>query len=335
MKNPRIAIVGAGAVGGITAAVLKKSGYDVKLVTKHPEVAKKISSEGMHVFGKCGDISIKIPSVASVSDLDGKYDFAFIATKGYDMVSVAKDLLPFLDENSRIISMQNGICEEELAKIVSTQRTIGCVVGWGATMHEPATSEMTSAGEFVIGNWERERDEKLIEIMKMLNPIAPVKITDNILSERYSKLIVNSCITTLGAISGLLLGKMLMMKKARNLFIRIIEEAMQVANKMGINVPPYAGKLDYYKFLGNGFFAGLKRHITILVIGFKYRKLKSSSLQSLERGKRTEVDNYNGYITRKGMEFGVETPVNKKLIEMVKEIEAGKSEISPQNIINF
>jgi 2-dehydropantoate 2-reductase len=331
MKNPRIVVIGAGAVGGVMAAVLKKSGYDITMVVKYPELATKISSEGVHVFGKCGDLKIQIPCVVSVSELEGIIDFAFIATKGYDMPAVAKDLLPFLNEDSRVVSLQNGICEEELAKIVGKHRTIGCVVGWGATMHEPGVSEMTSTGEFIIGNWEGQEYGRLREIMQMLNRISQVKFSNNIFSELYSKLIVNSCITTLGAISGMLLGEMLLKKKARNIFIRIIIEAMAVADAMQLDVPPYAGKLDYYKFRKKGFLSGIRRHVTILVIGFKYRKLKSSSLQSLERGKKTEVDYYNGYITAKGIEYGVETPVNKKLTEMVKEIEDGKRKISSQN----
>jgi len=188
---------------------------------------------------------------------------------------------------------------------------------------------------FVIGNWEGKQDDRLGEIKEILEHLMPVKVSDDIFSELYSKLIINACITTLGAVSGLLLGKMLMKKKTRDLFIRIIFEAMAVADAIGLNVPPYSGKLDYYKFRNKGFFSGIKRHLTILVIGFKYRKLKSSSLQSLERGKRTEVDNYNGYITLKGLEYKVETPVNKKLTEMVKEIEAGKRKISPLNFSDF
>jgi len=335
MKNARIAVIGAGAVGGVIAAALKNSGYDVNLVAKYPELAKKVASEGIHVFGKCGDFTIKIPSVASVSGLDGTYDFAFMATKGYDMPAAARDLLPFLDEDSRVVCMQNGICEEDLAKIVGAQRTVGCVVGWGATMHEPGVSEMTSTGEFIIGNWEGQEYGRLREIMQMLNRIAQVKFSNNIFSELYSKLIINSCITTLGAISGLLLGEMLLRKKCRNIFIQVIIEAMAVADAMKLDVPPYAGKLDYYKFRKTGFLSGMKRHITLLAIGFKYRRLKSSSLQSLERGRKTEVDNYNGYITAKGIEYGIETPVNKKLTEMVKEIESGKRKINPDNFNEF
>jgi len=219
VKNPKIIIVGAGAVGGITAAILKKSGYEVSLATKHPDLATKILQEGIHAFGYWGDIRIKVPAVASVSDLDGNYDIALIATKGYDMPEAAAKLLPYLREDSRVVSMQNGICEDKLAEVVGMEQTIGCVVGWGATMRNPGEIEMTSGGEFVVGNWKRERDDQLEIIRGILNHIVPARISDNIESSLYSKLIINSCITTLGVISGLYLGEILAIKKARDISI--------------------------------------------------------------------------------------------------------------------
>jgi len=331
MKDIKIAIIGAGAVGGITAAILQKSGYNVHIVAKHPDLAIKISREGIRVFGYCGDIRIKVPAVASVSDMDGNYNLAMIATKGYDMAEAAEKMLPYLRDDSRVISMQNGICEDDLAEVVGVERTVGCVVGWGATMRYPGEVEMTSGGEFVIGNWKHEKDEWLENIRGILSNIVPTRISDNIESSLYSKLIINSCITTLGVISGLYLGEILVRKKARNIFIKIISEAIAVADAMGLKVEPFAERLDYYSFLKEGFLSNVKRHLTIRVIGYKYRKLKSSSLQSIERGKRTEVDNYNGYIARKGKEYGIQTPVNEQLTKMVKKIEEGRRKITPDN----
>ncbi|KPK86285.1 MAG: hypothetical protein AMS27_05435 [Bacteroides sp. SM23_62_1] len=331
MKDFRIAVIGAGAVGGITAAILRKSGLDVSLVTKHPQLAMKISHEGIHAFGHCGDIWINVPAVPAISDLEGYFDLAMIATKGYDMSEAAEKVLPYLRDDSRVISMQNGICEDDLANVVGKERTVGCVVGWGATMRHPGEVEMTSGGEFVIGNWKREKDIWLEDICGILNYIVPTRISDNIESSLYSKLIINSCITTLGVISGLYLGEILAIKKARDILIHIISEAIKVANAMGIEVEPFAGKLDYYSFLKKGLLSNFKQHLTIRVIGYKYRKLKSSSLQSIERGKRTEVNNYNGYIAIKGKENGIKTPVNEQLTRMVKEIEEGKRKITPEN----
>jgi 2-dehydropantoate 2-reductase len=83
---------------------------------------------------------------------------------------------------------------------------------------------------------------------------------------------------------------------------------------------------------GNGILDKLRRHLTIRVVGIKYRNLKSSSLQSLERGRLTEIDYFNGYISQKGKLLGVLCPVNDRLTQMVKEIEAGKRKIAEANL---
>lgn len=325
-------MVGAGAIGGVSAAILAREQHDIWLVAKHPELAQKISTEGISVSGFCGDFRMVVQTVAHPGELSGHFDYVFMATKADALIKAAREILPFIHEQSRVISMQNGICEEALASVVGRMRTIGCVVGWGATMIAPGKVEMASGGEFVIGNWERDQDEKLEEVADILRYILPTETSYKILSHLYSKVIINSCITTLGAISGLFLGDMLSRRHVRNIFIEIIREAIAVADAMELEVKPYAGKLDYYKFLGPGMMASFKRHLTIRLIGFKYRKLKSSSLQSLERGRKTEIDFFNGYISLKGKEFGVNTPVNSRLTRMVREIENGMRSISVNSL---
>jgi len=331
-KAIRICVIGPGAIGGVVAGVLAREGYNIQLVAKHPELAERINNNGIEVAGTCGNFTQKIPSVALPNELDGTFDYVLIATKADGLVEAAIGILPFLHPNSRVVSMQNGICEEMLADVVGENRTIGCVVGFGGTMHEPGRVEMTSGGELIIGNWKRESGKELERLALILNYVVETRITGEIFQELYSKLIINACVTTLGAICGQYLGKMLARRNNRNLFIEVIREAVAVGNAMGIQIPPgAAGKLDYYKFLAPGLLSGFKRHVFIRVIGMKYRRLKSSSLQSLERGRKTEVDNYNGYITRKGKELGVATAVNEQLTSMIKEIEEGKRPISPEN----
>jgi len=328
----RICIIGAGAIGGVVAGILVREGADITLVTKHANAAELISTSGIKVSGSCGEFTIPIPSVAYPEELKGKFEYVLIATKAEGLVDAAKGILPFLYANSRVVSMQNGICEELLAGVVKAERTIGCVVGFGGSMHAPGVVEMTSGGEFILGNWKEQRDEALEILAKILSPVVETRISDEIFQELYSKLIINSCITTLGAVCGLYLGEMLAKRFTRKLFIAIIREAIDVADAMGIRVPPGAsGKLNFYKFLSPGIFSELKRHLTIRVIGMKYSKLKSSSLQSLERGRSTEVENYNGYIATKGRELSVSVPVNEQLTRMIREIEEGKRKISADN----
>ncbi len=168
----------------------------------------------------------------------------------------------------------------------------------------------------------------------MLEQIVPTRISDNIMGELYSKLIVNSCINSLGVLTGLYLGQMLAIKKVREIFLEIMREAMSVADAMGIKVEPGGGgKLDYYKLLApKGRIADFKRHVVVRIIGFKYRRLKSSSLQSLERGKQTEVDYLNGYICKQARNYGLPTPINDAVVAMIKEIEAGKRRMSLDNL---
>ncbi len=333
-KDSKIVVVGAGAIGGISAAFIKKAGWDPVLVCKHQQTVDISASPGIHVAGTKGDHTVALKAVKHISDLTGPQDYIFLATKANDCLEAAQALLPFLKPESLVISLQNGICEDALAEIIGRERVIGCVVGWGATHRGPAELEATSEGEFVIGNIDHRPDERLAPIKEMLDVVYPTRISGNIMGELYSKLIINACINSLGVIGGVKLGRLLANNKARRIFFELMHEAMAVAEAMQIKVAPAGGgKLDYYKLLaGKGIQANLKRYLTMRIIGFKYRKIKSSSWQSLERGRRTEIDYLNGYICEKGKAFGVTTALNDAVRTMVVEIENGKRPMSLENL---
>lgn len=333
-KDAKTAVIGAGAIGGITAAGLTRAGYDVEVVSKHQETADRALSPGLHIFGVCGERRVPVHAVKDIRDLSGPKDIVFLATKATEAVEAARDLLPYLEQDSLLVSLQNGICEDALADVVGRDRVVGCVVGWGATMHGPGELEMTSTGEFVIGNIDHRPDPRLQPIEAMLGGIVPTRISDNIMGELYAKLIINSCINSLGALTGLYLGELLAQRAIRDIFLEVMREAMAVATAMKIKVEPAAGgKLDYYQFLASsGKIAQFRRHLMVRIIGFKYRRLKSSSLQSLERGKPTEIRYLNGYICDQGRKHGIATPVNNALVSMIEEIEAGSRSITPENL---
>lgn len=327
-----VLVIGAGAVGGITAALMKKDGYDVEIVSKHPDYALLIKEKGLSVSGASGNLKVKMPAYASISEVKKKKDLILLATKATDMIEAAEEIKDILKENGSVISMQNGICVDDLATVLGMSRVIGCITGWGATMDSQGELTMTSSGDFIIGYPVKQPDDYLKSIGHVLSSVVPVKLTDNLMGHLYAKLIINSCITSLGAICGLYLGEMLSKKKVRKIFIEIIREAVLVADKMNIRLEIFGDKLDFNKFIkGNNFIAELRRHIFIMVIGFRYRKLKSSSLQSLERGKPTEVDYLNGYVVRNGERLKIDVPVNKAIVRIIHEIEQKKRKISYDN----
>jgi len=331
-KDLSFLVVGAGAVGGITAAILRKNGYDVEIVCKYDDYARLISEHGMEVNGICGSFTVKIPAYTSLADVIGKKDAILHATKATDMIEAARNMKGILKKNGYVISMQNGICEDDLGEVIGRDKIIGCVTGWGATMEAQGRMIMTSTGDFILGYPDREPDEFLDQAAEALSCIVHVRTTDNIMGHLYSKLIINSCITSLGAVCGLYLGRMLSIAKVRRIFIEIIKEAVEVADKMNIKVEVFGGRLDFRKFIrGNDFFSDLRRHLLIMIIGFRYRRLKSSSLQSIERGRPTEVDYFNGYIVRNGLHHGVSVPVNSEIVRMIHEIESKVRGISLNN----
>ncbi len=328
-EEMNIVVVGAGA---IVASFMKKSGYNVEIVCKYEDYAAKISEQGLLISGANGIHTVKIPAVAKISQLEGKKDIVFMTVKVPDLEQATIDIKPFLKEDSVVVTLENGIVEEQMVKWVGVERTIGGVTGFGATLHEKGKAEMTSSGHFDIGTLQNYQNPNIKFVKELLETTLPTNITDNIIGALFSKLIVNACITSLGAVCGLYLGEMLAIKKIRRIFIEIMREAVKVAQAADIQIPPYDGKLDYYSVPEkDGFFAELKWHILIRVIGMKYKKLKSSSLQSLERGKLTEIHSLNGYIVDKGNQFSIPTPINAKIVEIIEKIEASTQKIELKN----
>jgi 2-dehydropantoate 2-reductase len=269
---------------------------------------------------------------ATISQVKEEKDIILLATKATDITEAAHDLKSILKKDGFLISLQNGICEDDLALIIGKERIIGCVTGWGATMESMGKLVMTSKGDFIVGYPGKKPDEILSDIGGLLSVVVPVRTTDNITGHLYSKLIINSCITSLGAICGLYLGKMLMIRKIRRIFIEIVREAVAVAEKMNINIEVFAGRLDFKEFISHkGFLSDIHRHLLLVVIGFKYRRLKSSALQSLERGKQTEIDFLNGYIVRNAAELDVPVPVNDVIVNIIHQIENKKRKITLSN----
>src|SRR6056297_3388027 len=112
--HPRIGVIGAGAIGGITAALTKQAGYDVEIVCKYENLARQINETGVHLHGFCGEHRVPMPAVAEIKDMKADKDLILLATKATDLVPAAQALMPLLTPDTLVVSLQNGICEETL-----------------------------------------------------------------------------------------------------------------------------------------------------------------------------------------------------------------------------
>lgn len=334
----RIAVIGVGAIGGPIAAHLVENGIDLIGVTKHPELAETIQERGLQLQGVEKSRLVRMKAVPLIEDLEGHFEIVFLAMMATEVRQAAKAILPYLRDDSVCVTLQNGIVEDMVAAIVGRSRVVSAVVVWASTMAEPSVVEVTSNGQFVIGLLDETGNQsRLREVETLLGYCQPVTITDNIYGALFAKLTINACLNGLGAISGQTCGEILASERTRRLFMGIATEAIIVASRMGIKIENI-GVFDIQRVAlsetdSEASFA--EKHSILEALGQIIKDVKSSSLQSLERGRKTEIDFLNGYIAKKGKELGVATPINSTVTQLVKEIETGKRKMAPDNLMEL
>ncbi|MDA3881447.1 MAG: ketopantoate reductase family protein [Prolixibacteraceae bacterium] len=329
----KILVIGAGAIGTVTAGILSSKKFDVEIVCNNEQKASAINRQGLHYRIRKRKYNSRIKAFSSIVSTSGNYNYVLLATKSFDMIEPARQVLDKLTPDGLIVSMQDGFCEEELSGVAGSNRIVGGMIGWGATLNPDCSSTMSSGGDIIIGMLDGSDDPRLDNLQYLLGHISSTKVVGNINEHIFSKLIINSCVTTLGAISGLNIGSLITNTNLRNIFLKVIEEAIEIANALKIEIPEYSGRINYYELVqGKSLYHRIRKHLSIRIFGIKYRNVKSSALQSLERGEQTEIDYLNGFLLQKAKETGIEIPVNKQLVKMVHEIEEGKRKIGYSNL---
>ena len=167
---------------------------------------------------------------------------------------------------------------------------------------------------------------------------AGAQVTLNVPSASYPTIqsAINAAINALGVLTGQPLGELLRDRGARDALSRVYSEVIDTARANGIEPE----RVNFNPFLlytphGAGWWMRWRKDLLARVVGFKYRKLRSSSLQSLERGRKTEVDSLNGYVVKQAAKVGLRVPVNARLVELIHEIEDGSRTLGPANMADL
>ena len=330
----RYAIYGAGSLGTVLGAYMSRAGVPVDLINRNRAHVEALNENGAKISGTT-DMTVPVRAILPY-EMEGIYDVIFLMTKQLENREVVTKLLPFLGESSVLVTLQNGIPEPEIAEIVGPQRTIGCVVEWGATLKGPGECELTSDPDsmsFHMGRMEGITDDQLILVKSLLEKMCPVEIEENLLGVRWSKLLINA--TGLGTVMGGRFGDVSEDKEARPVALACMKECIDVGQAAGAVFAPVQGKditkLFYYKNDLKKAFANFLLPIAMK----KHRLIEPSMLQDLKKGKRCEVDAINGVVCAWGKKTGIPTPVNDKIVEIIKKEQAGELPLSRENIRLF
>ena len=330
-------LVGAGSVGGTLAVLMQDGGVKLDVLEINEARAQSLREKGITLTGAKGEHTQKFDAYSSASELPGDYDICIIATKYQALLPALNGVMDKLSPDCIVAAVQNGLCIDMIVPVVGADRAVGVMIGFGATMLAPDRVEMTSGGEFYIGMADGSHPPRLDTLREMFGKVLPTKISDDIRGRLWSKLIVNSCINATAAITGETLGNIVSDKRARRRFLDIAREDYTVARALGVKVPKYGAFLEYRALMlpRNRVYDALCEGVVMLVGKSKYAKVKPSTLQALERGEKTEIDIFNGYVAKKAAEVGVDAPVSVKITEMIREIERGERKITPDNLNEF
>jgi 2-dehydropantoate 2-reductase len=323
--------MGLGGIGGIVSAHLLEQGIDVVPVSTNKTIRDTVSSAGFWVSGD-GETRIVPGQAYEAPPLDGRgFDYVFLATQPPQVEVAARTAVGALADDGVMVVLQNGLCEERIAKMIGKERVIGAIIAWGASMVGPGRYQRTSAGGFTVGRMEGAPDERCEELAVMLECIGPVQLTSNLRGARWSKLALNCNISSIGTVGGDRLGNLLAHRFVRRLALEVMTEVVEVARAEGVTLEKVAGTLDLEKLAltpqdraANGSASLVKKHAILLAVGARYRRLRSSMLSAIERGRRPAVDYLNGEVVSRGDRHGILTPVNATLQRTIHRIADGE-----------
>ncbi|RVT96014.1 2-dehydropantoate 2-reductase [Rhodovarius crocodyli] len=341
----RIAIMGAGAVGGYVGAHMVAAGHDVVFIDAWQAHVDAIRDQGLTIrhLRDVPDLTVQAQAVTDVSRARGPFDIAFISVKSYDTVASTAAIAPLLAKDGFVVSLQNGLNEDAIASVVGADRVLGAIassitvelVGPGlvrrASGKQGAAHTVFRVGEMTGGASDRAR-----QVGKLLELSDSTTVTDSLLDERWTKLIINAMGNGIAAATGLVSRDAVADDRIRGVSARLGSEAVRVAQGLGRHLgeilhldPETIARAGEGDPEAKATFDAQRLADTQKPGGGAHLP---SMGQDIAKGRRTEIEFLNGLVVTRGRELGIPTPVNAALVEVVKKVEAGQVPPAPDLI---
>jgi 2-dehydropantoate 2-reductase len=336
MMIRRIGIMGAGAIGSVVGGMLTKAGYDVTLIDQWPPHIEAMKANGLKLSGSCGDhvVPVKALQLYEAQGIQEPFDAAFLAVKAYDTEWATAFIMRYLAEpDGVIVDFQNGINDERVAAVAGRHRTLGCVITISAGMYEPGRAMRTDrGGGFKIGELDGEETARTHELVEIMTNVAESHVTTNLFGDRWSKLAVNSMANPIAGLSGYGSNEVRTLEAPRGIAIQVAAEVIKVGRTAGYEIEPLMG-IEAQKFVD----AAEGRNVQALhdEMAAGARGLaggRPSLLQDVIRGRRTEIEELNGYVVAEGRRLGVPTPFNEAIVREVTHHGVGTLQPDPKNL---
>ena len=298
----KIAVMGAGAVGGYYGARLAAAGSDVSFIARGAHL-DAIRKNGLRVVSPLGDVTIDPAKATDDPGEVGPVDIVLLMVKLYDVAPAAKQIAPMLGANTGVVALQNGVeAPDILADTIGRERVMGGSIYIPAKIEEPGV--IVHGGGFakaVFGELKGGTSDRAEALLRAFQDAGvDSEITEDVESTLWTKFVLLSAVSATHAITRGPAGPVLQDPDMREMFIAAMRETEAVARARGVH-------LD----------ADIVAQQLKLADDFP-PDAKASLLQDLEAGKRLEVGYLSGTVSRLGAELGVPTPVHSTIYAALK-----------------
>jgi len=329
MEEAAVLVVGAGAIGGITAARMACAVRRVVVLDADGAHVARLRDPGLQwEEPEVGERMQALEAVTSPDALDGAFDFALVGVKAPHHRAALEPLVARGGIDA-FVSLGNGLIQDGLAERVGRERLLACLVEWAGTNAGPGRLIRDTVGPMVVGELDgavRERTERLA---RCLAPVGEVRVSRAIRGQIWSKLLVNTAFTGLSAVSGLRYGAVAAHRDGRRAALAVWAEGVRVGQAEGLALEPVLGVEPHELVVGPDgdetvADAALERMMAVA------GNSKPSMLQDLEAGRATEVDVVNGGVAQRGRAHGIPTPVNDRVVALVHAMEREERAPAPE-----
>lgn len=300
---PRVAVVGAGAVGGFFGGMLARAGAHVTLIGRqsHVDVWKR---EGLFLDSIHFQEAIAVEAstdIAACADAE----LVLFSVKSPDTEATARQLATHVRRDALIVSLQNGVDNVERIRAAAQLDPIAAVVYVASSMSAPGRVTHAGRGDLVIGDFPGRsgapRDAAIAQVSNWFETAGvPCRVSQHIDGDLWTKLIVNAALNAISAVVEVPYGPIAATPESRETVRQIVNECVAVARADGVTMPD----VDFVDLVLR--FAEDNGHV------------HSSTARDLARGARTEIDALNGFVVRRGVARGIPAPVNQSLVALVR-----------------
>jgi 2-dehydropantoate 2-reductase len=296
---PKIAVVGAGAVGGYFGGMLARAGAPVVFIGR-PAFVEAVKRNGLYLDTVQFKETVKVEASTELSAARDA-EIVLFCVKTTDTAATARELAPQLAKGALVVSMQNGVDNAGQIHTASGLHALAAAVYVAASVPSPGTVKHVGRGDLVVGP-KSVATERVATTFERAG--VACKISDHLPTELWTKLLWNCGLNAISALGKATYGDIIASEDARQLVEGVIFEVLFVAKAAGVHLPlfddPKSAMTGAYK------------------VAESMKATRSSTAQDLMRGKKTEIDSLNGFIVSKGRALGVPTPINHALFTMVK-----------------